>query len=297
MYAIFSTLLLLLLSKGQKETFFFKWIIVICIPIIGWLLRSIWPKRWIKQDESFFANYLNEQSNDISTEILQARQHLEKQKELSIISVEEALIVNDYDTRRKVLIDILKQDAMQFIDVLKTAVVNDDSETSHYAVTAVIEVKRELTILLQKLAVQFSQNKHDVDVAIAYADVIQAYLKSGFLDRKSMKQYHVTYSEIVDQLITLEAATEQHFLNKINTALFLNNISDAQQIIHQFKETYPNSEQPYISAMAIYFDLRSFDQLVSELEKLKTSPITLSHHAMKVVRYWNEVIYNHEMVT
>ena len=276
-YVCLSTLLIVLLSKGQKETFLFKWSIVIFIPIIGWFLPSIWPKRWMNNDANFFADYLHE--------------------ELNVISVEEALIVNDFNTRRKVMIDILKQDAMQFIDVLKTAVVNDDSETSHYAVTAVIEVKRELTMLLQKLAVQFNQNEHDINIATTYAEVVQAYLRSGFLDTQSMKQYNTLYAQIVERLIAHDAATEQHFVNKMNTVIYLKNISDAQLTIERFKQAYPHSEQPYISAMNFYFDLRSFEKLVTELEQLKASPITLSTQAMKVVRYWNEVIQQHETVT
>lgn len=295
-YVPISTLLVALLSKWQKETFLFKWIIVIFIPVIGWLLPSIWPKRWIKHDEQFFANYLDDQSSDISIEMLQAKQQIEKQRELNIISVEEALIVNDYDTRRKVLIDIVKQDAMQFIDVLKTAVINEDSETSHYAVTAVIEVKRELTMLLQKFAVEFNDHQQDVEVATTYADVVQAYLRSGFLDSQSLKQYNVLYMQIVDRLISLDAATEQHFINKINTSLKLKNITEAQHTIELFKNVYPQSEQPYICAMDVYFNLRSFEKLTSELEKLKASPITLSNGALKIVRYWNEVLQTNETI-
>lgn len=297
LYVIISTLLILYLSKGQKEVFLFKWIIVIFLPIIGWFFPSIWPKKWIKNNENYFANYLNEQTGDITVELSIEKQKLERQEELNILSIEEALIINDYATRRKVLIDVLKQDAMQYIDALKMAVINEDTETSHYAATAVIEVKRELTLLLQKLAVEFSQKPHDSNVAITYAEVIQEYLRSGFLDSQSQKQYKLIYSQIIDQLIQNNDATEQHFVNKISNDLSLNDVQNAENTIKPFKKAYPLSEQAFFSAMTIYFKKRSLNRLASELNELKASPIVLSSNGLKIVRYWSEVISNDETVT
>ena len=57
-YCLVSAILLAFLTKGHKNEWFFKLIIVLFLPIIGWFLPSIWPKRWIKHDETFFANYM-----------------------------------------------------------------------------------------------------------------------------------------------------------------------------------------------------------------------------------------------
>ena len=59
------------------------------------------------------------------------------------------------------MIDVLKEDTMQYMEVIKTAVLNEDTETSHYAVSAVMEIKRKLSISLQQLSVKFDQNKRD----------------------------------------------------------------------------------------------------------------------------------------
>lgn len=288
-YLILSSLLLLFLSQKKWKVFLFKLTILTFLPIIGLLFPSIWPKRWIKNNEHFFPTYLDSQTSDIPNNPLKTLQKIERSEELNVFSVEEALLISDYSTRRKVLIDLLKHDVMQYIDLLKTAVINDDTETSHYAVSALVEVKRELSILLQKLAVEFSQNPHDETTAKAYAEVIQEYLRSGYLDEQASRQYKVTFVQVIEQLIINNQANEQHYHDKIMMELEMNDLAAAEHTATILKQQFPLSEQAYLSTMAIYFQARAFDKLTREVQLLINSPITLSNKALTVVRYWTGV--------
>lgn len=288
-YLISSALLLLLLTKGNRMEWLFKMTIVTFLPIIGWLMPSVWPKKWIAHNGQFFEGYMDTQSSDLTIQLLTTQAKVQREQELNIVAVEEALLISDVSVRRKVLIDILKQDAMQFIDVLKTAVTNEDTETSHYAVTAVIEVKRELTNLLQKLSVEFGQNPNDALVTKTYADVIREYLRSGFLDAQSTKQYQMTYIQLMQQLIHLHEATEDVFQEKIKMELTVNNPIAAEKTVALFKQQFPLCEEAYLSAMSIHFATRSYEKLNAELEALKSISITLSNKTLTTVRYWTEV--------
>lgn len=267
------------------------------LPIIGWFLPSIWPTRFFKSDPSYFPSYMNKQLNDLVIELRGVQQSIKKDKELNVISIEEALIVNDYPTRRRVLIDVLKEDALKYIDVLKRAVLNEDSETSHYAVTAVTEVKRELTLLLQQLAVQYSENPRDSKIANTYADVVKEYLRSGFLDASTARQYQILYTQILDNLIRNQDATEITFENKINMELDLKDYANAENTAKQFINQFPLCEIGYIKLMAIYFELRSYKRLHEKIYQLKNSPIILSNQAMTIIRYWAEGDNKNEMDT
>lgn len=296
-YLIVSGIVLFMFAKGHVLDWLFRFIVVAFLPVIGWLIPSVWPKKWLKHDEQFFESYMNSQSEDLSVRFLARQEKIQRDDELDIVSIEEALLVSDYSTRRRVLIDILKQDAMQFIDVLKTAVTNEDTETSHYAVTAVVEVKRKLTLLLQKLAVEFEQNPQDSQVTLTYAEVIKEYIRSGFLDAQSMRQYQLQYVALLEHLIQANEATEDIFIEKINMELTVHDLASAESTAHRFKERYPLCEEAYLQAMSVYFVARAFDKLQQELAALKAAPITLSHRALTIVRYWNGVNEQHEATT
>lgn len=298
LYIVVSIIMSFFLSKGNKREWLFKLTIVIFLPIIGWLFPSIWSRKLIRNKGNQFEAYMNGQTDDIPIELIESKTKIERERELNVISIEEALIVSDYSTRRRIMIDVLKQDALQYLDVLKTAVTNEDTETSHYAVTAVIEVKRELTILLQKLSVEFSQTPNDKQLALTYASVIKEYLRSGFLDEQSIKQYRITYTQILQQLIDSNQADEDVFVEKVEMELKLGDIYSAEQTALLFKERYPMCEKAYLSLMAIYYEMRAFEKLEKELRSLMATPISLSNQALTTVRYWSTgVNTKNEMVS
>ncbi|MFF5996193.1 hypothetical protein AAGS61_15870 [Lysinibacillus sp. KU-BSD001] len=298
LYIVVSAIIMFFFAKGDKREWLFKLTIVITLPVIGWLFPSIWPKKWIRNKGHEFQAYMTGQTDDIPLEFIQSQSKVERERELNVISIEEALIVSDYSTRRRVMIDVLKQDAMQYLDVLKIAVTNEDTETSHYAVTAVIEVKRELSILLQKLSVEFNQDPNNQHVALTYANVIKEYLRSGFLDEQSTKQYQITYTQILQQLIDNDQADEEVFAAKVEMELKLRDTHAAEKTALSFKKHYPLCEKAYLSLMATYYQMRAFEKLAQELQNLKATPITLSNQALTIVRYWSAgVNKTNEMVS
>ncbi len=287
LYIIISAAVIFFISKGNWREWLFKMTIVTFLPIVGWFFPSIWPKTFIHNKGSQFEGYMNKQTEDIQIQMLESQEKIERDRELNVLSVEEALIISDYTTRRRVMIDVIKQDALQYLDVLKKAVTNEDTETSHYAVTAIIEIKRELSVLLQQLSVQFSKNPDDKQVALTYGSVIKEYLRSGFLDEQSTKQYRMTYSQILQQLIINDQADEDVYAEKVMVELELKDIQAAEQSARLFKEQYPLCEKAYISLMTVYYEMRAFEKLAQELRNLKSTPITLSNTALTTVRFWS----------
>lgn len=293
-YLLLSIIATGLLSRGNLKAWFLKLTIVLLLPIIGWCLPVVWPKSWFKKDENDFAHYLAQQTEDIEFKKQQALSKIEKQHELNSISIEEALLVNDVSIRRKVLIDVLKEDAMQYIDVLKIAVINDDTETSHYAVTAVVEVKRKLTLLMQKLEVEYHQNQSNSEIVKAYAHIIQEYLQSGFLDTHSKEKYQVQYIVLMAQIIKNGDATAETFIEKFQMELAVQDLLAAEDTMQLFKQRYPKNEHAYISAMKLYYETHAIERLFMELQALKAAPITFSNETMNYVRYWSEVLERYE---
>lgn len=192
-YWAISMLIIVLRYPRSPREVLVRGSIVTVFPLIGWLMPLFWPSRWYKTrdagktDRDIFAD------REFHLQTASVHAMVEVEKELDVIPVEEALVMNEHADRRKVMIDLLKLDAMQHIDLLQKAVSNEDSETSHYAVSAIVEVKRNLTLAMQRLSVQYEADKSNLDVLRAYAEVVDGYARSGFLDGQTLKNYKVTY--------------------------------------------------------------------------------------------------------
>ena len=133
-----------------------------------------------------------------------------------------------YPTRRRVMIDLLKQDSLDYLEVLQMAVGNEDTETSHYAVSAIMEMKRKIVINLQELAVKFEENKRDAHVLHSYAEILKSYMRSGFLDERTRIKYSYTYTNVLKLLIEQVPEAAEAYVDKIRTDLELEEYAEAE---------------------------------------------------------------------
>ena len=287
LYLVISAIILVCISDKSWEEWMLKMVIITFLPGIGWLFPVIFPKAWVTNKGQLFSEYMKQQEENIDIELLISHEKVNKEKELNIIPIEDALLGNDYMTRRRVMIDVLKEDAIQYIEVIKRAVLNEDTETSHYAVSAVVELKRKLSISLQEFSVKFDQHKENNEVAKAYAQVLSKYIKSGFLDNQTLRKYKYTYIHTLNQIILNGGEDMEVFEEKFITEMEMKEFTQAEQTCQLYLSKYPDAENPYLHLLNLYYTTRSITNMFQVLEDLKKSSIRLSNKALMIVRYWS----------
>lgn len=287
LYSAASAGILGVFYRKSPRDWLLRWLLVSIFPIVGWLVPLFWPNSWFRRHNEMDVDILAElvQPEDIQTNDYSK---VEVDKDLNVLSVEEALLVNNYAERRKIMLDVLKQDATAYMDVLQKAVSNEDSETSHYAVSAVMEVKRKLVMSLQELSVQYEANREDPHLLHTYANVISDYIRSGFLDERTLRKYKFTYVLVLGQLLTVSPDSEFAYREKAITELELDRYMEAEQTGLLYLERFVNSEEAYLLLIQVYYEMRSHKKLLETLDLLKRSPLRLSHRALTLVRFWSE---------
>ena len=66
------------------------------------------------------------------------------------VPLEEALILDTAEQRRKLILSVLTEDPVQYYDLLQQARMNDDSEVVHYAATAMAQISKQADLALQQ---------------------------------------------------------------------------------------------------------------------------------------------------
>jgi tetratricopeptide (TPR) repeat protein len=266
-----------------------------CLPVAGLLLPLFWPARWHARNDVY--------GRDLQPDIFRHEAGAlaagtgiflkpQSEKEMNVVPLEEALLVNDLVSRRRMMIDLLKQDSLEYLEVLGMAVSNDDTETSHYAVSAIVEVKRKLTLSLQELAVKYEEEKHDPYFLLSYSSVLKSYMRSGFIDDRTLLKHKHAYSNLLNQLLEVDPDATDAYEDKINIDLELGEYATALVTAKQYYTRYPNKEGPYLALMKVYYTMRSFDQLQAVIENLKRSTVRLSSQSLSIARYWMEASKN-----
>ena len=111
--------------------------IVFLVPVFGFscLLFLEWESRGDQENKKEIGIEKLKINDDIHRSILMEE---DPARDL-MVPLQEALLMNDASTRRELMMDILYDDVGEYVEVLKNARMNDDTEVVHYATTAMVE--------------------------------------------------------------------------------------------------------------------------------------------------------------
>lgn len=278
----------LLIRISKRRPWWTDLTLIVCIPFVG-LFIALWASlpRWKRpsedglSEEERFAHLVYR-----GGEGQRSPREVDVHKEVNLIPLEEALYISDVMTRRRMLLDMLKTEMEARPGLLEAAVSNEDTETSHYAVSAVTELKGKLTLMMQKLAVRYEHTPDDTELLLAYADVLKRILELGFLDRHMEAQYRLRQAEVLERLLHKQQGGVSHYIDKIQAELQMGRRDLAEEWIKQFYEAYPGREEPYLSEMKLSYELNQKDRLLSTLQALRNAPIRVTPETLGVIRFW-----------
>ena len=278
-----------LLSIWRKwEKGFINTCIIVFIPVLGivvafFMMRSDRNKKGILEAAVAVA-----QDGEMDTGLIP----FEQQKG-NYIPIQDALLLKNNQTKRQLLLEMLRRDSVPNIGILKKAIENEDTETSHYAATAIMEIQREMINTLNKLASIMEEKPDDYDVMERFAETIKEYLHSGFGDKFINRRFQMQLSMILETLLENHQYNRQHFIDKLHCDLALENYEKAQIYCHKFIKAYPSDEISYLMAVKVYYTLQNREELKRAILLLKKQPIQLSLEGLYIIRFWTQE-ENHE---
>lgn len=261
-----------------------RFLIIVFFPVLGlvYLFVSDRMEREGKQD---MASEL-ENIFTIEKQELNIYRKINSQKEMNIVPLEESLLINDAKTKRRLLLDALKEESLQRISLLEMAIKDDDTETSHYAASALVEVKRNLMLDLQQLEIRYESAPFDRSILVAYTEVLKKFLSIRLMDQRTYRKYFHLYSTLLSRLLELDPKEEQYFVDKINCDLQDQDYEQAERYCQLFLQAFSHSETPYLMKLKYYYEMKNAQGLNRTLQELKSSSVKLSNHGLKMVRFW-----------
>src|SRR5690606_20216283 len=122
---------------------------------------------------------------------------------------------------------------------------NADTETSHYAATAIMEKNRKLLNEVQKLGEIVKSGNFSDHVLTDYASALKEYLRSGMVSLKQRKPYLDTQSRILGLL--LESGTKvSQAIDKMNCDIEREDYPEAQAVCRKLLNSHPDDEAAYL---------------------------------------------------
>jgi hypothetical protein len=272
--------------KMMKHESLFRLVVTVFLPFAGLLYVVAFEHLNKNPKVGTIDDHVREGINSDSSNSYLRRPDVIKEK--NIVPIEEALFINNEKIKRMLMTNVLKQDTNSSIWVLKKALQDKDTETSHYAAAALMEIKRKLTLSLQELDLKFENDKNDIDISKTYAGVIKKYIESGMLDEKSIKSHRYQYINVLKSIIKLDKENTCYFVEKINTELELEEFENVFQSCSEFMEEHSGLEEPYLMYLKLYYLVRDSINFRKVLETLRNSRVKLTYNALCKIRFWIE---------
>ncbi|WP_373600728.1 hypothetical protein [Paraclostridium bifermentans] len=282
---IISLLILIVMKIFRVKSSYTNFLLMITIPFIGiiYTLSIFIFKTFIKSENGKNAiEKESEYDKDISLLIREA----ELKNKRDLVPIEDALNLNTHTVKRNLVIEMLKEDPYKYLEFLLKALRDEDSETSHYAATAITQIKSKLTIAMQSMEVEYDKNKNNKYISDRYIKSIKDSIDSKLMDEKENLRLTYSYKIALEKHIKNIEVKESYLNELIKIYIQIKDYDKAIYFSHKYIKTFKKTYKPYMFLLEVYYNLDDKKNFDVALNSLRNSSIKLDKDALDIVRFW-----------
>ncbi len=183
------------------------------------------------------------------------------------VPLEEALLINDPQKRRNLMMNVLRSDPMRYLDLLLVARSNDDSETAHYATASIMEIQRQFQLELQQLQLEIVKDSRNLQTYHQYIDLLKRYCASGLLEGQLLRRQQLLLKTALDEALALEDDPELMRI-KVGNCIALKYAQEAKRTAQRLIRLYPRNEKSWLEGMRVFAETRDQAGMRSLLKRI-----------------------------
>lgn len=204
------------------------------------------------------------------------------------VSMEEALIVNTPKERRSLIMDILNDNPQAYVEFLKMAGNNEDTEVVHYAVTAMVQISKENDQILWELEQKYAQAPNDLDTIMTYCGFLWHCLDQGLMQGQVERMNRNLFDTLIHKKIKLDSPHIADYIRCTKNCMALGNYTEANAMLESAREFWPRSEDLLLLKIQYLADLQRADEIQALLDELEANSAYLSDKAKEAIAFWRE---------
>jgi len=270
--------------KDKKQRIFSMFFLV--LPFFGIVLYFI-PK---------YIFQLTQKHNlyDISNIKLKINEETFSQKpnipeEMNIVSFNEVMQIGQKEEKRALLLNVLKDNLIDNASFIRSAMSDSDSETTHYAASATMQIYTKLRATIQALETKLQLEPDNSSITKELLRAICDYIRSGVLTVRENDFYRYKYIHTFNKLKEIEPSllTCDDYLNQ-SDYLFdghdvHQSILNAISAIDRFDQ-----EEAHLKLLELYYKTGNQNKFDEAFNVFKKSKVTVSNNGLELIRFWGK---------
>lgn len=203
------------------------------------------------------------------------------------VPLEEAILVNDTDTKRRLMLDILQKDPEKYIDLLQRARLADDTELTHYATTTMMEIQSDYEAQIRQLEAQKKRQPGNERVTKKLRKVFQTYINNKLLSGNVLLIYRRKLDAILEELVQKNPENRKYCYDLIENKIELKDFSGLDRRLSWMKENWPDDEKIYQLYINYYRACGEGPKIQELLEEMNEKNVYLSNEGKKWFAFWS----------
>ncbi|KJU98052.1 hypothetical protein [Streptococcus gordonii] len=276
----------ILLKTKRMQLPLFYIVFPIALPFLGYILL-LGLNRSVQKDESDlslvqgdFEEWFDVDDTQKMSRVESAYDHVEE-----IIPLEEALVLQDKEVSRWMLMEIVSRAPAKFIDLLFLARQDEDTEVVHYATTLIAEISRQYDIRLQTLDKKHQENPSDYRILAEYCAVLAAYLQKNLVTKRMEEVLRKDYSHLLEKKLQQKEQLSD-YVKLIENELLLKRYESVEKYLNTISQKWPQQEEIYMLYLRYYFETRQGERLEELVEAIKNGSIYISKANQERLAFW-----------
>ncbi len=183
-----------------------------------------------------------------------------------VVPLEEAIAIDDFKIRRKILLDSLFQDPKRYLSVLMAARYNDDVETTHYATSTISKIQRDYQLSISELEARYKKRPSH-NTLLAYISVLQEYIETGLLEESLLLKQRGKFADLLKLQLMEDPTNFGAYISALHNLLALNDQEEAKGLVEMLITKWPSNENTWIEALK-YANHFGDHQMYEQVEKV-----------------------------
>ena len=215
------------------------------------------------------------------------RRRIDPQRSAPItVPVEEALLINDVQQRRALMMNMLRSDPRKYVDVLLIARFNDDTETAHYATATLLEMQNRIQLGIQQLQATLQSQPDNDEARQAYLEQLDEYCRSGLLEGQLLRHERLLLAGALRDALP-RIGTPANYALALRNALALNDASYARELGQHMRRTWPKEELSWLESLHVCVQAHDQAGLEELLAQIADAPVSWSAAGRDKLQFWS----------
>ena len=212
----------------------------------------------------------------------------DREVEMNYVPIQDAMAVTDTANLRRLLLDTLRYNARKTVSSIAAAMNSMDTETSHYAASAILDALSEFRSTAQAMLGDMRKFPEDVEMNLFTFDYLTEILNMEIMTSIEQQAYIYTLDQVAENLFSnnLWYMTATHYLIITDLFISIKDFNMAEKWVLRAAKYRQNMLDTYKAKLHLLFEQHNHNAFFDCLNELKDTDIIVDDEVINLFRLY-----------